>query len=396
MASKAINSNSKFNIYASFNLSADDVNTLSLLYAPLIGSDAFLLYMGFNSLLDRKNLGIKDIIHQSFFDSFSYTPTSFIKARNKLEGVGLLLTYVDSIGNYTYVLNAPYSAKNFIYDSPFIFYLKSKLSDDLYDRIMNNFTISEFDKKELKNISKSFDEVFDSEVYNSETMQKFAYILGKNPNSSLKINKNNFDIDKFIKQIEKRFLPYGVTEEFKKDIIQIAFVYQISVDDMILLYSESIDKTGKFSKKMLKDKADLYLKTTRNLETPKLKSKDEDEYSDYISFLDNASPESLLSQLLDDYPINYISTINQVYQISLPRGVLNCMIAKVLKDKGGDMPPFEYFKKMSETWIKDNVLSTADAIKYVTELKESKQNKYSKSKLKGNPIDEENGGFTIL
>ena len=46
MATKAIDASTKFNIYSSFTLSNDDVAVISLLYTPLMGSDAlhFLSY----------------------------------------------------------------------------------------------------------------------------------------------------------------------------------------------------------------------------------------------------------------------------------------------------------------------------------------------------------------
>ena len=46
----------QLNIYSSFSLSSDDVSTLSLLYTPLIGSEAVMVYFGFQSLLERNNL----------------------------------------------------------------------------------------------------------------------------------------------------------------------------------------------------------------------------------------------------------------------------------------------------------------------------------------------------
>ena len=77
MASK-FDSNSQFNIYSSFTLSNDDVNVVSLLYAPLMGSDALMLYLGLYSLLERNNLRSEKIKHQDFFDIFSLTPQSFL------------------------------------------------------------------------------------------------------------------------------------------------------------------------------------------------------------------------------------------------------------------------------------------------------------------------------
>jgi replication initiation and membrane attachment protein len=63
-----------------------------------------------------------------------------------------------------------------------------------------------------------------------------------------------------------------------------------------------------------------------------------------------------------------MDTLLSVYaNIDLPRGVLNSMIVKVVKQNGGEMPAFNYFKKVSQSWIKDGIFTTDDAIKYVTE-----------------------------
>ena len=93
MEVKSIEPSSKLNIYTSFSLSNDDVQTLSLLYAPLIGSDAFSLYMYFNSLLERNKLECESLTHKDLFTIFSLKPKTFLEARFKLEAVGLLRTY---------------------------------------------------------------------------------------------------------------------------------------------------------------------------------------------------------------------------------------------------------------------------------------------------------------
>ena len=107
MAVKSIDSNSKFNIYSSFTLSNDDVSVVSLLYAPLMGSDALMVYLGLTSLLERNNLKSEEILHQDFLDIYSLTPLAFTKARIKLEGIGLLVSYLTPENNYIYVLCPP-------------------------------------------------------------------------------------------------------------------------------------------------------------------------------------------------------------------------------------------------------------------------------------------------
>jgi hypothetical protein len=63
------------------------------------------------------------------------------------------------------------------------------------------------------------------------------------------------------------------------------------------------------------------------------------------------------------------------------------MILKVVKDKSGEMPKLNYFKKVSESWIKDNIFSTKDAIKYITTAKIPTD--------ESQPVDE-NAGFEVL
>ena len=58
----------KMNTVSSFNLSSDDVATISLLYSPLIGSEATNLYLTIQSLLERNNLKSEIYLHQEIFD----------------------------------------------------------------------------------------------------------------------------------------------------------------------------------------------------------------------------------------------------------------------------------------------------------------------------------------
>ena len=196
MAVKSIDSTKKFNIYSNFTLSNDDVSVVSLLYTPLMGSDALMLYLGFQSLLERNNLKSEEIVHQDLFDIFSLTPASFLKARYKLEGIGLLITYEKNDGNFIYFLCPPLTAKNFIKDATLGLFLYSKIRKETFDYIYNHFKLEKFEKETANNITKSFDEVYSSEISNDSSYEKFGYILGKKPNKNIKIKDYGFDFDK--------------------------------------------------------------------------------------------------------------------------------------------------------------------------------------------------------
>ena len=369
MATKAIDASTKFNIYSSFTLSNDDVAVISLLYTPLMGSDALMLYMGFNSQLERNNLKSEELIHQDFLDIYSLSALNFTKARIKLEGIGLLISYETSDKNYVYVLCPPLTAKNFIKDATLGLYLYSKIRRETFDYLYNHFKIEKLDKNKYVNITKSFDEVYTSQITNEITFDKFKYILGKKPNKNIRIKDYKFDFDIFVKGINQDFLDTGVTKNFKEQVCNLAFVYGFDEYEMISLYQDSINKSGVYDYRLLKTKANNLFIYKRNMKAPKLIEKDENLVSndDLTSYLEKTSADVLLDDIVPNYPEKYLQTINDIYaNIELPRGVLNCMIIKVLKEKGGDLPSLNYFKKMSETWIKDNVFTTVDAIKYVT------------------------------
>ena len=64
------------------------------------------------------------------------------------------------------------------------------------------------------------------------------------------------------------------------------------------------------------------------------------------------------------------------------------MIIKVVKDKSGELPKVNYFKKVSESWIKDSIFTTKDAMKYITTAKIDEENTKT--------IVDDNGGFEEL
>ncbi len=357
----------KLNIYSSFSLSSDDVSTISLLYAPLIKSEAICLYFGLESLLERNNLKSENYLHQEIFDIYDLTEKDFLKARYQLEGIGLLQTYCKD-DEFIYVICPPLSPKNFIKDATLGLYLYSKVGKELYEKIYNHFKIEKIDKSSFKNITKNFEDIFTSQINEDVSFSRFQYLLGRKPNN-VKINNRQFDFDKFAKNINLDFLETGITKQFTDQINSLAYVYAFDEMQMAQLYNESINKSGLFDYRLLKKKANILYSYLHHMDAPKLLTKEAENINavDLINYLDNTPAADILADLMPNFPANYLSTINDIYaNIILPRGVLNCMIIKVLKEKSGELPPLAYFKKVSETWISNNVFTTIDAIKFST------------------------------
>lgn len=383
----------KLNIYSSFSLSSDDVSTLSLLYAPLIGSDAVMLYFGFTSLLERNNLKSESYLHQEIFDLFNLTEKNFLKARYQLEGIGLLLSY-EAGDELIYGICPPLSPKNFIKDATLGLYLSSKIGKELTDKLYNHFKIEKIDKTRFKNITKNFEDVYTSVLNDDAGFSKFQYLLGRKPVSNIKINNKKFNFEQFSTLINMDYLETGITKQFKDQIINLAFVYAFDEVQMSNLYNESINKAGLFDYRLLKKKANILYSYLHHMDAPKLITKEEEniESVDLIEYLDTASPSEILSSIMPDFPPKYLNTIEEIYSnIDLPKGVLNCMIIKVLKEKSGELPSLAYFKKVSETWVSHNIFTTSDAIKYSTSFVDGEA-----STLKKKNDKYKTGGFDTL
>ncbi|MDE7105747.1 MAG: DnaD domain protein, partial [Anaeroplasmataceae bacterium] len=242
--------------------------------------------------------------------------------------------------------------------------------------------------------TKNFEDVYTSVLNDDAGFSKFQYLLGRKPVNNIKLNNNKFNFEEFQKQINLDFLDTGITKQFKDQINNLAFVYAFDEVQMANLYNESINKTGLFDYRLLKKKANILYSYLHHMDAPKLITKEEEniESVDLIEYLDNASPSDILSNIMPDFPPKYLNTIEEIYaNIDLPKGVLNCMIIKILKEKSGELPTLAYFKKVSETWISHNIFTTSDAIKYSTtfESSDAKKPKTTQTKYKA-------GGFESL
>lgn len=385
-------SQKRLNICSSFTLSSDDVSVISLLYCPLIGNEAVGLYLAMQSLLERNNLKSEQYTHQEIFDLLSFSEKSFLKARYQLEGIGLLTSYSNE-EEILYNLCPPLSAKNFIKDATFGLYLYSKIGKSLFDKVYNHFKIERIDKSNYENVTKNFEEIFTSQVNEDVSFSRFQYLLGKRPSTSVRIQNVKFDFDKFSKSINLDFLETGITKQFMDQINNLAFVYAFDEMQMAGLYNESINKSGLYDYRLLKKKANVLYQYLHHMNAPKLLTKEEENINsvELIDYLDNAPASDILEGIMPNFPPKYLSIINEIYaNIDLPRGVLNCMIIRVLKDKSGELPNLTYFKKVSESWIKDSVFSTADAIKYSTNfMKPNQENKTAIDRY-------QTGGFETL
>ncbi|WP_429971004.1 DnaD domain protein [Fructilactobacillus sp. Tb1] len=102
-----VNPKTEYQVYRNGELNATDFQILTKLYLPIIGANAFSLVSSFWNDNQKTNE------HFALMNSIGIDGGELYQARLKLEGVGLLKTYVNDDGKNTYLLAKPLSAKQF-------------------------------------------------------------------------------------------------------------------------------------------------------------------------------------------------------------------------------------------------------------------------------------------
>ena len=86
-----------------------DRKIVSMLYQPIIGFTAVSLYFTLLDDLDKSSLMSEDQTHHHLMATMQLKLEDIVLAREKLEGVGLIKTYLKkgSINNYVYLVFSP-------------------------------------------------------------------------------------------------------------------------------------------------------------------------------------------------------------------------------------------------------------------------------------------------
>ena len=104
-----------YTIYNKGIITNEKIKILTNLYQPIIGYSAVSLYLTLFNDLNKKEIESRKYTHHHLMTSMQLKLDSILDARYKLEGIGLLKTYIKegSIDEYLYILYSPLSAYEF-------------------------------------------------------------------------------------------------------------------------------------------------------------------------------------------------------------------------------------------------------------------------------------------
>ena len=237
-------------------ITEEDKKILNMLYLPITGPLPITLYNILLNDLDKLQIISEVSIHAHLLSNLHISVNELTEARNVLEAIGLLKTYLktDSVNNYIYELYSPVSAHEFFSHPIFNMVLYNNVGKIEYNRLVAYYKTPKINKEGYEEVTHSFAEVFDSVPYttynqSSDSIRKY---------NKLKLNINSsFDINFLIESLEKQIDKKVFTKDLQELIISLAFLYDIDVSRMQNIIRTCINERGTINREELR-------KTCRN------------------------------------------------------------------------------------------------------------------------------------
>ncbi|WP_273832582.1 replication initiation and membrane attachment family protein [Guptibacillus sedimenti] len=218
-----------------------DRNVLTLLYQPLIGAGAYSLYMTMWSAHEQQDSLVTKMTHHHLLLMMRWDTKKLLEERRKLEGIGLLKTFLkngEDPRHFTYELQPPLTPDRFFNDGVLNIYLFNRLGRNRYQDLKKYFSDEKPDLSEYKDMTASFNEVYDS-LHPSEMTASYEEeddvreIASRNDNKGLVFTSSEFDFDVMKQHISDMIVTEKMfTDSVKKTIERLAFVYKIEPYEM--------------------------------------------------------------------------------------------------------------------------------------------------------------------
>ena len=387
-------------------LHEEDRRLLTMLYQPIIGYMAVSLYF---TLVDdlENNSTSSDLTHHHLMSIMQLRLEDILIAREKLEAVGLLKTYLKkgSVNNYVYLIYSPISANEFFNHPILNIVLYNNIGKKEYDKRQELFKIPKIRLTEYLDISHKFNEVF-----KSSTLKPFEVIENIEKKTEAVIPLDDaVDFNLLISSIPEGFINAKCfNSETKRLINSLALVYNIDTEKMSSLVRTSLTEKGMVDKTALRKNCRNYyqfenlgaLPTLVYQTQPDYLKKpvgDDSKWAKMVYTFENTSPyDYLRSKYKGAEPTKRDLQLIEELMIDqkLSAGVVNVLISYALKVNNQKLNR-SYLETIAGQWKRLNIETVEEAMK-LTEKEYKKMKKLATTKSKSKTVVKKNTKEDIL
>lgn len=214
-----------------------DKKIITFLYQPIIGPQAYSLYMTLLSEVEEGSYRSEQRLHSDLLTLVSVGIPELYQARARLEGIGLLNTYLKDESDKTYIYEPcpPLSSKQFFEDDLMRVLLLEHIGENKLHSLQKKFSFPILDKAAYKNITKSFLDVYNvsaaSYQKNGLIDQKGLAYMDVNNGKKPHLDNQTFDFNLLQQLLQKEFFSKNALTKEVQESINV-FHHLFGIDEM--------------------------------------------------------------------------------------------------------------------------------------------------------------------
>ncbi|ADH98877.1 replication initiation and membrane attachment family protein [Salisediminibacterium selenitireducens] len=417
-----LNPSSPYQAFMRSRLASEDIEVMTLLYQPLIGSTAVSLYLTLAHDAQRSPGRIAERTHRGLMMLTGQPLDVLYGERKKLEGMGLLKVYkkTDDGEHYMiYKLQSPLTPHHFFHHDIFPVFLLNKTGEHIYKDLRHHFAVTPPDATGYEAETLRFDDVFRS-VHPSELKVKSAEskralssteLLSTVTEAEESFGFSGLDFDyetmlDYLPQFTR--MPAVESQLVQRENIRLienlVFLYQLDAKQMaeligkVLLNREEIDfvelrqmARETYQLKESRQPAGLGLTLThKDAQPDSLKTvtgEPANEYEERVAYYENSSPLDQISDLtggakIFDGDLKIIDEL--IFDYALPPGVVNVLITYLFRENDERLVKNLAFK-IANSWKRKGIRTVPQAMKQA--VADAKQNESFKQHAKTKKTD---------
>ena len=377
----------------------DNRTLLINLYQPLICVIAVGLYNTLWSFLDRLELISLEYTHNTLLNNMMISCNEFKEAREKLEAIGLIKTYVktENVNNYVYELYSPMSAKEFLNNPILNTALYNAIGAKEYERTIEFFKIPYINLRNYEDVTSKFSDTF---IWTTSVVRNMEMYNLKNKNSRSLSIISKIDINTILNLIPDDLLNHrSLTKEMKDYLTKISFIYNYDNEIMVELIRNSLTDKHTIDKNKLRDNATKFYQFENMGKLPSLIYRKQPEYlrttkegisnrMRMINMFETTSPyDFIASKYKTGTPSNSDLKIISylLLDLDLKPGVVNVLVDYVLKINNNKLTRV-FVDTIASQWKKSNIETVEDAMnlaeKEYHQRKDTKEIKKTKERVR--------------
>jgi replication initiation and membrane attachment protein len=373
-----------------------DREILINLYQPIVGSETISLYFTLYGYLDKQSLLSLTWTHHHLMSAMQQKLSTIINAKEKLEAIGLIKTYVKKgdINDFVYELYSPFSAVEFFSNPILSVSLFSNIGKSEYDRLVNFYKLPKISMNGYEDITCKFNDIF--EIKDFTSYEKLTEELKRKNTNDMSIY-SKIDLNSVLTLIpEEVFNIKSLTKDIKELIYKVSAIYNLDDSSLSNIIRNSINEKKHLDIELFKKNSRSYYQFEHEGKLPSIIFKNQPDYlkSDSKSTDKRAK---LIYQMETYSPYEFLTLKNGntrpskndlllleelLLDMNLKPGVVNVLVDYVLRINNNKLSK-PFVVAIASQWKRSNIETVTEAMSFAE--KEQKKHKTVKTKTTTKP-----------